>query len=132
MHMEFRTIQFTADETLAALQSYAKQRPGFLPPGTISVEAITAREVIFAIDLTFSVHCNSAEYRLTAERLLEPLIAHCIENAIPLPRLGKKSIRFVPDGVVMEIRMETGSNAIDAVIAAGRQRIKPPTVVLNS
>ena len=105
MPEEVRRILFNNNELVHALGSYRNAHPQFLPDGVIKHLTVTDDQVTVTMEVKYFASVNRLDIEIPQARLLETLIAYCIEHQIPLPRAGERSI--APDGerVAFEIRL---------------------------
>lgn len=115
MALEIRRIILAQDEVLAALKSYRRTNPDFLPQGDI-VECKVNPDVTLTAKLKMSYGKSEqiAEFPCDTATLTEILIRYCIENNVPIPRRGRKTAVHHGGHAALEIRL-AGEAAIDSI-----------------
>ena len=121
MVQELRRISFTKAETLAALEGYRRMTENFLPPGTI-----TAFEMLSATSIKVAIQTDLPTPEviiLQEDKVAQPLIRFCLENNIPLPRSGRKSVTVTPEAVCLTVALD-----LDTHLADSPDRTLPPSL----
>ncbi|HEX4112954.1 MAG TPA: hypothetical protein VH020_10495 [Stellaceae bacterium] len=102
MH-EFRRIFMNAVDLTHAVESFRVAKPEFLPRGRLSHVRIFAEHLLVQIELKYADNVHTLDYKLGYDKLLEVLIAFCIDRRVPLPSAGRKKALAIDDEVVLEI-----------------------------
>ena len=105
MPEEVRRILFNNNEVVHAVTSYRAAHTQFLPDGVIKHLTVTPEQVTVAMEVKYFASVNKLDIAIPHERLLDTLIAYCIEHQIPLPRAGERSLTADGDRVAFEIRL---------------------------
>lgn len=113
MPAERRQILLSAEETLHAIQSYARMRPQFLPHGQVLGFRLDGGEEEGGIGLTISVEAvygatrTVLDVRTTQPDIVELLIRCCLENNIPIPRSSAKAAAVVDGHLALIVRHDS-------------------------
>jgi hypothetical protein len=96
--MDIRRITLSEYELTAALVTYQRMTPEFLPGAKIA-ECKPTHDGKVMVTLEGETKSRRSEHTLKASDVLKPLIRFCLENNIMLPRNGQKSVS-IADGKV--------------------------------
>jgi hypothetical protein len=99
MIAESRSLIFTRDDVVAAVLSFARERPEFLPDGElleVQIEGSAAPELCIRLQVPDRIF--ETTIRLSAEQLAAVMIHFCIAKRIPIPRRSRKEIRHAASG----------------------------------
>ena len=113
MPVERRHILLSTEETLHAIQSYARMRPQFLPHGQVLGFRLDEGDEESGIGLTVSVEVAYGatqamlDVRATQPDIVELLIRCCLENNIPIPRSGAKTAAVVNEHLALIVRHDS-------------------------
>ena len=105
MPIERRQIMLSESEVLHAIQIYHRTRPDFLPHGEVTGVTFRPTAEGNGVRLTISVGMIYGQTRQTINIEAEEsdvvglLIRCCLENNIPIPRIGRKSPGII-DGLL--------------------------------
>jgi hypothetical protein len=132
MATEQRKIMLNPAELMAALRAFRSANPGRIPPGEIVECRCEDDHVALDIRGRDDVGPRNFSHRLSYESMCDVLIRFCIENNVPLPRRGKKSVQRDANTVVLKIRMEdemlSAANYVtDALSGAKSRTVQPAT-----
>ena len=112
MPTELRKVILTAEETLRAIQSYARMVPRFLPRGEVhGFHLDEAAED--GVGLMVSAEAENGDTTVLIQvepkpaEVIEILVRCCLENNIPIPRLGTKRAVLVEGMLALSIRYES-------------------------
>ncbi len=104
MPRELRSIEFFDHELVSALTSYRRVQPDFLQEGEIlACFAQSSTDVNVRIVTARGRPPVNISVAITDSDFLEALIRYCLENNIPIPRAGKKSIKIRKERVALNI-----------------------------
>lgn len=97
MPIERRDIILINEEALLAVRAQARMEPWLFPPGQIIAVDINKNEEPLLVTVATAGAPNKREsVALNRQQAVEVLIRFCLENNIPLPRLGYKTAIIVP------------------------------------
>jgi hypothetical protein len=126
MPIERRQIIFSEGEVLQAIESYRRTHTDFLPHGEVTGITLKPATGHVGVHLTISVgmiygqtrHAVSIEAAEVA--IVELLIRCCLENNIPIPKIGRKSAGVI-DGMLM-LSIASTSEAADGSVPHSPRR----------
>jgi hypothetical protein len=107
MPKELRQVAFRPDEVLTAITRYYQHRNTKLPPGT--VVKFVANDAPVSVTLHIQpAEGEAIETTINTETLAAALILSCINDKIPLPADGEKSLRKVgEDGISLFVAKDS-------------------------
>ena len=107
MVQEIRRIIFNNDDLLAALESYARTNPKFMPAGKI-VSCVTEDDghIKLKIEAQYGNDKHMLDLTYSGADVLRPMIMYCIENNIMLPRDGRKNFFVKDKQAVLNIELD--------------------------
>jgi hypothetical protein len=103
MPRELRKIYFNAVDLTHAIESFRTEKPQFLPQGKLHHIEVLADHLLVRVELKYVDNTHLLDYNIDYEKVVDLLIAFCVEHRIPLPAAGSKTV-YPEDGeAVMEI-----------------------------
>lgn len=123
MATESRKIVLDPEETVAALRAFRAANPNRIPPGEIVATRVDDDCVTIDIRDRDDFGPRTVSHRLSYDSMRDVLIRFCLENSIPLPLRGQKSVMHVAGTLVLKIRIENdmlSSANYTSVPVAGR------------
>lgn len=103
MPHELRKIFFNAVDLTHAIESYRDGKPQFLPQGKLYHVSVKPDHLLVRIELKYLDNTHLLDYQIDYEKLLDVVIAYCVEHKIPLPSAGIKRVFCEGEELVMEI-----------------------------
>ena len=114
MPRERREILLSEDELVDAIRSYRRMQKDVLPAGEIvAVEVQSADCIKVSIVMEYGDCEQQADFVLSGARVIEVLIRFCIENNIPIPRCGKKSLQITAGELCLKIELSQATAQTD-------------------
>lgn len=112
MPRETRQIILSDEELLQAIRSYRRVRPAVLPQGDIlstSLETIEGghTRLNVVVQMRYGTSQLEAVIGLQEADLLALLIRFCLENNVPVPRRGEKSVASMDGEVALLVSFAT-------------------------
>jgi hypothetical protein len=106
MASETRQLTLDAEEMVAALRAYRAANPKRIPAGEILV--IRGEADGITIELKNRNDFSATEtHKLSLETGREAVVRFCLENNIPLPLRGDKSMSCADGKFILDIRLES-------------------------
>jgi hypothetical protein len=115
MPRELRKIYFNAVDLTHAIETFRNEKPQFLPLGKLFHVAVEPEHLLVRIEMKYVDNTHHLDYKIDYDKLVEVLIALCIERRIPLPSAGQKTTYAEDDEVILEIVLA------DDAVAAGNK-----------
>jgi hypothetical protein len=106
MAVEQRKIILNPAEIVAALRAFRRANANRIPPGEIAGCRYEDDHVAIEIHDRDDFGPRNFSHRLSYETMCDVMVQFCLENNIPLPRRGKKSVLRSADGVILKVRIE--------------------------
>ena len=126
MPRERREILLSEAELVDAIQSYRRMQTDVLPAGEIvAVEVQSADCIKVSILMEYGDCEQQADFVLSGARVIEVLIRFCIENNIPIPRCGKKSLQITAGELCLKIELSQATAQTDEAAAEGGAKQRP-------
>jgi hypothetical protein len=116
MPRERRKIFFNAVDLTHAIEAFRIEKPQYLPQGRLFHLEILSDHLLIRLELKYVENTHLLDYKIDYDKLVDVLVAFCIEHKIPLPAAGIKASYAEDDEVVLEVVL-----ADEAVYAGGRQ-----------
>ncbi len=120
MPTEKRQIIFSKDEVMQALRAYRLTHHDFLPSGDVIEFTLKPTAGGGGVHLTVACNLIYGETRQTINievadaDVVELLIRCCLENNIPIPRMGQKSANAVDGMLALIIRYDEEEAPVSA------------------
>lgn len=112
---ELRKIILTKEEIFAAIDSFRRANPDFLPNGDfVNCQAEKDGNITLIVKLAYGKKNQNMEFNFTLADLLGPIVQFCVENNIVLPRNSRKCVKMEGDKIALYIAMETPQTNIPA------------------
>jgi hypothetical protein len=134
MPIEQRQIMLSEAEVLQAIESYRRTRTDFLPNGEVTGLALKSPPRDGLVHLVVSVSMVYGQTRHTISiEIAEPDIVHllirfCLENNIPIPKLGRKSTGVIAG--MLALIIHSGADIADAASSVPRARNGVPATAV--
>lgn len=112
MPTELRQIVLSADETMQAIQSYARMTTHFLPHGRVlgfQLEPVVPGGdvgLIISIEAVYGKTHAPLEIKADPADVAELLIRCCLENNIPIPRHSVKTAKAIDGQLALVVSYE--------------------------
>jgi hypothetical protein len=115
MPIEIHQILLSSEEVTHALNAYRQVNTTFLPQGDVvkvkvgpaaDAHAPGGVELTVSIAMQYGSSQHKADFTIGVADIVELLIRFCLENNIPVPRLGTKAAELI-DGA-LALRIEYG------------------------
>lgn len=116
MPRELRKIFFNAIDLTHAIESYRADKPQFLPQGKLYHVSVQPQHLLVRIELKYLDNTHLLDYQIDYDKLLDVLIAFCLEHRIPLPSAGIKRTYCEDEDLVLEVTLS------DEAVAAGANK----------
>jgi hypothetical protein len=103
MPREIRRIFMNAIDLTHALESYRANKPHFLPNGKLAHIEVLEDHLLIKIEMKYLDNVHVLEFNIGYDKLVEVLVAFCLERRIPMPA-GSRKTAFAEEGeVVLEV-----------------------------
>jgi hypothetical protein len=103
MPRELRKIYFNDVDLTHAIDDFRVEKPQFLPQGVLSRVEVQPDNLLVRLQLKYLDNTHLLDYQIEYEKILDVLIAYCLEHRIPLPAAGTKAVYADNGEVVLEI-----------------------------
>jgi hypothetical protein len=103
MPREVRHIYVSHAELVQAIDTYRKEKPNFLPQGSIVDIEIEASHVLTKIEMKYVDSVHLLDFNIEYERLVDVLCAFCVAKHVPMPAVGKKSAAQAGEEVRLDV-----------------------------
>jgi hypothetical protein len=125
MPRELRQIFLNTIDLTHAIEGFRTEKPQFLPHGKLSHVEVQPEHLALKIEMKYVDNVHVLDYRVDYDKLVEVVIAFCIDRRIPMPAAGTKTCFAADDEVVLEIILadESANGATPGVWPRLRERI---------
>jgi hypothetical protein len=103
MPREIRRIFMNSIDLTHALESYRANKPQFLPNGSLAHIEVLDDHLLIKIEMKYLDNVHVLEFKIDYEKLVEVLVAFCLERRIPMPAGSRKTAFTEAGEVVLEI-----------------------------
>src|SRR5665213_1058556 len=103
MPREIRRIIMNVIDLTHAIEGFRGEKPQFLPNGQITHIEVLPDHLLLKIEMKYLDNQHVLEFKVEYDKLVEVLVAFCVDRRIPLPTGCKKAAFAVDDEVVLEI-----------------------------
>jgi hypothetical protein len=127
MPIEQRQIMLSEAEVLQALESYRRTRTDFLPNGDVTGLALKppprdgSVHLVVSVVMVYGQTRHTISIEIAEADVVHLLIRFCLENNIPIPKIGRKSAGII-DGMLALVIWSGGDNADVAALSASTAR----------
>ena len=116
MVQDIRRIILSETELAAAIESYRRVTPDFLPTGTMkSCKPCDLQHIAVLVEVAAGNTVKDVELKLSCGDLLRPLIRFCLENNIMLPRDGKKAVMIANGLIALHVTLDLDVDCTELV-----------------